>query len=253
MPVLDRVEKLDYVERWHSDGLSTLGHPGGVLTIEVDMTQAVALRQTLKGGGTSATFTQLLIVAVSSVLTSHPELHRLVAGKRRLSPSRVDICLSIAGDQAVTPVLMVKDAGSKSLQEIATEVRERADLARSEDAERLRLLRKWGWIVPSGFLRRALLRCLMNQLWYRRLTSGTFQITVLPTVDLFVPFLFNTAAVLGAGRIRDRVVAVNGKIEIRPILPLACCFDHKVWNGMDTAKFLNAVKDEMERPAALNL
>jgi pyruvate dehydrogenase E2 component (dihydrolipoamide acetyltransferase) len=101
--------------------------------------------------------------------------------------------------------------------------------------------------VPSGFMRRALMRYLMNQLWYRRLASGTFQITVVPTVDLFVPFLFNTAAALGAGRIRDRVVAVNGHTEIRPILPLACCFDHKVWNGMDTAKFLNAVKEELER------
>jgi pyruvate/2-oxoglutarate dehydrogenase complex dihydrolipoamide acyltransferase (E2) component len=42
------------------------------------------------------------------------------------------------------------------------------------------------------------------------------------------------------------VVAVDGRSEVRPILPLACCFDHRVWNGMDAANFLNALKDKLE-------
>lgn len=243
----ERREKLGYMERWTRDGLSAVDPPGGFLTLEVDMTQVRALRKRMKEAGTSVTYTQVLVMAVASALTKHPELHRLIAGNKRLLPDSVDICLSIAGENAVTPVLIVKDAGRKSLEEIAHEVQHGAALARAEEEERLGTLRKWGWIVPFAFLRRALIRCLLNQVWYRRMVSGTFQVSVLSTVDLFVPFLFNTAAALGGGRIRDRVVAVNGQIEIRPILGLACCFNHKVWNGMDTANFLNAVKEELEQ------
>ena len=246
MSPLSTIEKLDAAERWFRDGLSVVNQPGGVLTLEVDMSQAVAWRQSQKDKGISYTFTHIVVVAVASVLVEHPELHKLIAGNKRLLPDTVDICLSIAGDHAVTPVLILKDAGRKSLSEIANEVQSRAAEVRAEDEGRLRILRKWGWIVPSALLRRALIRSLLNQLWYRRLASGTFQVTVISTVDLFVPFLFNTAGALGVGRIRDRVVAVDGRSEVRPILPLACCFDHRVWNGMDGANFLKALKDKLE-------
>jgi pyruvate/2-oxoglutarate dehydrogenase complex dihydrolipoamide acyltransferase (E2) component len=214
--------------------------------VEVDMSQPTNLRDRMRDAGTHVTFTHILTFVVAAVLTKKPGLHRLVAGNRRLLPNTVDICVSIAGDNAVTPVLIVKDAGRKSLQTIADEFRDRAVEARAEDENRLALLRKWGWIVPFGFLRRSLIRSLLNQPWYRRQASGTFQLTVVPSVDLFVPFLFNTAAALSAGRIQDRAVARNGGIEIRPMLQLACCFNHKTWNGMDTANFLNAVKSELE-------
>jgi pyruvate dehydrogenase E2 component (dihydrolipoamide acetyltransferase) len=246
----ESVQRLNHAERWLVDGLSAVSPPGGFLTVEVDMSNAQDLRAKMKERGTPVTYTQLLIMAVASTLTKHPELHRLIAGNRRLLPGSVDISVSVASDNAVTPVLIVKDAGRKSLEAIAGEVRDRAAAARTEDEKRLDLLRKWGWILPWAFLRRALIRFLLNQLWYRRRASGTFQVSVVPTVDLFVPFLFNSAGALGAGRIRDRVVARNGQAEVRPILELACCFDHKVWNGMDSANFLNAVKDELERASS---
>jgi pyruvate/2-oxoglutarate dehydrogenase complex dihydrolipoamide acyltransferase (E2) component len=163
--------------------------------------------------------------------SGHSDLHRLVAGSKRLIPNTVDLCLSIAGDGAVTPVLIIKDAGGKNLEVIADEVRARASEEQLANQRLQDKLRKWGWLLPALFLRRFLMRSLLNQLWYRRSVSGTFQLTFLPAVDLFVPFLFNTAAALSAGAVRDRVVAVNGKIELRPMLTLACCFDHK--SGMD--------------------
>jgi len=143
-------------------------------------------------------------------------------------------------------VLILKDAGSKNPEAIAREVRERAAEARTEDEKRLRLLNRWGWIVPAAFLRTALIRFFLSRLWYRRMASGTFQVSVVSNVDFFVPFLFNTAAALGAGRVRNRVVAIGGKVEVRPTIMLSCCFDHKVWNGMNAAKFLNAVGAELE-------
>jgi pyruvate dehydrogenase E2 component (dihydrolipoamide acetyltransferase) len=245
-----RVERLDYAERWLRDGLRVIDPPGGLVTVEVDMSSAIALKRRMKEAGTSITYTHLIVHAAARVLTEHPELHRLVAGNKRLHPDSVDICLSVAGEAVVTPVLIIKHAGNKSLVEIAAQIRECAAEAQQQDLRLADLLRRWGWIAPFGIVRRVLLRFFLGQLWYRRRASGTFQITVIPSVDFCAPFLFNTAAALSAGRVHDRVVPIEGRIEIRPMLVLACCIDHKVWNGMDAAKFLNGVKSNLEREIA---
>jgi pyruvate dehydrogenase E2 component (dihydrolipoamide acetyltransferase) len=242
----ERIEPLSYAERWSRDGLKAVEPPGGFLTLEVDMSEAALARGKAKEAGNAITYTHLIICAVAGALTKNPDLHRLTAGNKRLLPASVDICLSVAGEGAVTPVLILKDAGSKNAEAIAREVRERAAEARSEDENRLRLLNRWGWIVPVAFLRTALIRFFLSRLWYRRMASGTFQVSVVSSVDFFVPFLFNTAAALGAGRVRNRVIAIGGKVEVRPTVMLSCCFDHKVWNGMNAAKFLNAVGAELE-------
>jgi pyruvate dehydrogenase E2 component (dihydrolipoamide acetyltransferase) len=67
-----------------------------------------------------------------------------------------------------------------------------------------------------------------------------------PQVDVFAPLLFNTAAALGIGRVRERVVAVDGTPAVRPMVSLTCCLDHAVWNGMDAARFLTALRRELE-------
>jgi pyruvate dehydrogenase E2 component (dihydrolipoamide acetyltransferase) len=243
---IEKCERLDYAERWIRDGLSALDPPGGFLTIEVDMSQANALRARMKEVGIAVTNTQILVRSIATVLMKNPDLHYLIAGNQRLLPGTVDLCVSIAGENALTPVIIVKDAGRKTLEAITDEFRLRSADARAEDEKLMNRLRKWGWIVPWSILRRALVRMMLNRLWYRRMVSGTFQLTVVPSVDLVVPFLFNTVAAVGAGRVRNRVVPVDGQIEIRPILSLVCCANHKAWSGMDAARFLNAVKGELE-------
>ncbi len=240
------IEKLDYADRWLRDGLRVVAPSGGMVTLDVDMSNAAAFKQSMNEVGTRVTFAHLIVHATARALAEHPELHRLVAGNKRLFPENIVICLSVAGDGVVTPVLMIEDAGKKSLAEIASRVREGAEEAKQSDRKMNELLKRWGWIVPLGIIRRALLGFLLERLWYRRRASGTFQVSVIPSVDSFAPFLFNTAAALGAGRIRDRAVPIEGRIEIRPIMKLTCCIDHKVWNGMDAATFLNSVKDNLE-------
>jgi pyruvate dehydrogenase E2 component (dihydrolipoamide acetyltransferase) len=242
----ERIEKLDYAQRWLRDGLSAVDPPGGFLTLEVDMSRANSLRVRMKEAGIAVTYTQILVRAVASVLTKQPDLHTLVAGDRRLLPGTVDMCVSIAGENAVTPVLIVKDAGNKGFEAIADEFQVGTAQAQSEHEKLVTRLRKWGWILPGAALRRTLIRTLLNRLWYRRMVSGTFQLTVVPAVDLAVPFLFNSVAAIGAGRVRNRVVAIDGQMEIRPILILSCCINHKIWSGGDAARFLNAVKEELE-------
>jgi hypothetical protein len=66
------------------------------------------------------------------------------------------------------------------------------------------------------------IRFLLSRTSYRRAVSGTVQLTILGTVDQIAPFLFNTAAAIGMGEVRDRVIAVDGRPEVRPTTVLTC-------------------------------
>jgi pyruvate dehydrogenase E2 component (dihydrolipoamide acetyltransferase) len=56
-------------------------------------------------------------------------------------------------------------------------------------------------------------------------------------------------AILGAGRIRDDVVAIAGKALVHRILPLSLTFDHRAVTGGEAARFLVAVIEDLERPS----
>ncbi len=237
---------LDYAERWLRDGLEECGHAGSLVAIEVDARAGTAILKRLKSEGAPVTWTHIFVRATAMVLARHPELHHLVAGNSRLRPSTVDICLSVAGDSSVTPVLVIEDAANKDLPAIAAEIISRTPSAVQETQNLVKGLRRFGWLVPFAAWRRALMSFLLHRPWYRRKVSGTFQVSCLPQVDLFAPFLFNTVAALGVGRVRDKVVAVNGHPVVRPMVTLSCTIDHAQWNGMEAATFLTAVRDVVE-------
>ena len=231
------------------DGLQECGRAGAVEAIEVDASVASVLLARLKSEGENITWTHVFVRATAMALQSNPELHRLVAGNKRLHPATVDICLSLDSESSVTPVLIVEDAANKDLRVIANEIRLRAPDARQETQKMVEGLRKLGWLVTFSRLRRFLMRFLLRRSWYRRRVSGTFQVTCLPGVDMFAPFLFNTAGALGVGRVSDRVVARNGQSQVRPMVTLCCSLDHSQWNGMEAAKFLSALRDIVESGA----
>ena len=239
----DKYVKLDYAERWMRDGLSVVDAPGFFQSLEVDMSQGKAVIGKLRQAGVQVTYTHLFVRAVALVLARRPELHQLVSGRSKLLPGTVDIGLSISGSMFVAPVLVIRDAARKTLVEIAAEVAEKAPGIREQQEKFLETIRKWGWLVPFGWLRRWYLRVLTRQLWFRRQGVGTFQVSCLPDVDQFVPLLFSTSAILGAGRVCDRVVASDGQPRVTPTVILSCCADHKVWDGVKAATFLVELRE----------
>jgi pyruvate dehydrogenase E2 component (dihydrolipoamide acetyltransferase) len=242
----DRYEALDPAERWFRDGLQLCDAPGFMVTAEVDMTQAQALVQQWRTTGIKVTYTHVIVRAVAMTLQQHPELHQLVVGNRRLYPQQVDIGLSVAGQTFVAPVMVLPDAGNKDLAAIAQEVITRSPEIKAKEAEELAVLRQWGGIIPFSWLRQAILRLLTRRISFKRQVAGTFQVTCLPEVDALVPFMFNTTAVLGVGRVSDRVVAVNGEPVVRPTAILSCCVDHKVWDGARAAQFMTTLRHILE-------
>jgi pyruvate/2-oxoglutarate dehydrogenase complex dihydrolipoamide acyltransferase (E2) component len=239
-------EPLDYAERWLRDGLRVL-HPAlSVLQMTVDMTNATHRIDELRRSGVAATSTHLLVHAAARALANNRGLHQLIAGTKRYRPERVDIGLSVTGETFVAPVLVIEGADQKTLPEIVAEIAARAPAAREEDQKLLGALRRWGWLVPFGFLRRAILRLLFTSAAFRRKGAGTFQVSTVPG-DWALTSTFATAGVLVGGQVWSRVVAIDGQPAVRPVMTITLSGDHGVWDGRAAARFLASVKADLER------
>jgi pyruvate/2-oxoglutarate dehydrogenase complex dihydrolipoamide acyltransferase (E2) component len=151
----------------------------------------------------------------------------------------------VTGETFVAPVMVIEGADQKTVEELVEETTRRAPEIRTADQAMLRVLRKWGRLVPFAFLRRALLRRLFASATFRRKGAGTFQVSTVP-LDWALSSAFSTAGVLIAGQTRSRVVAVDGAVAIRPVMTLTLSADHGVWDGRAAARFLAAVKTELE-------
>ena len=86
------------------------------------------------------------------------------------------------------------------------------------------------------------------------MTGGTFTITnggvfgsMMSTPIINPP----QSAILGLHAIKDRPVAIEGRVEIRPMMYLALSYDHRIIDGKDSVGFLVRIKELIENPARL--
>ena len=93
-----------------------------------------------------------------------------------------------------------------------------------------------------------------GKLTIEEMQGGTFTISnggvfgsLLSTPILNAP----QTAILGMHKIQDRPIAVEGKIEIRPMMYLALSYDHRIIDGKEAVSFLVHIKNEIENPANL--
>lgn len=97
-------------------------------------------------------------------------------------------------------------------------------------------------------------RVRSGRLKNRELSDGTITLTSLGDggVDAVFPVIYPPqVAIIGAGTVRERPFAVNGKLEARPIMTLALAADHRVSNGRSGAQFLARVRDLLQAPEKL--
>ena len=90
-----------------------------------------------------------------------------------------------------------------------------------------------------------------NKLSPDEMAGGTFTITnggvfgsLMSTPIINIP----QSAILGMHKIQDRPVAINGKVEIRPMMYLAVSYDHRIIDGRESVGFLVRVKELLESP-----
>jgi pyruvate dehydrogenase E2 component (dihydrolipoamide acetyltransferase) len=167
------------------------------------------------------THTDLLVALIARVLAKHPKMNASWVGDRvQLNPA-VNISIAMAVADGVVGAV-VPTAATASLGEIAALRRELTDRARG------------GKLRPQD------------------ITGGTFTISNLGMygIDAFSAIITAPqAAVLAVGRISDRVVPVDGKPGIRPVLTMTLSSDHRVVDGAQAALFLSAVAEALREPS----
>jgi pyruvate dehydrogenase E2 component (dihydrolipoamide acetyltransferase) len=199
--------------------------PHFFLIREVDAGRLAGWRDSLRrrDGYERVTHTDLLVKLCAAALREHP---RVNASWRdgELGPNEaVNIGIAVAiEDGLVVPV--VHGADELGIDEIAAR---RADLVAAA---------REGRLSPKD------------------VGGGTFTISNLGMhgVDAFLAIVNEPqAAILAVGRIADRVVAVDGRPEVRPTMTLALSFDHRVVDGARGAEFLDTLASLVEEPAGL--
>jgi pyruvate dehydrogenase E2 component (dihydrolipoamide acetyltransferase) len=96
--------------------------------------------------------------------------------------------------------------------------------------------------------------CRTREIELKDLKGGTFTITNIGSLggQYATPIInYPECAILALGRITDKPVAVDGKIEIRKMLPVSLAFDHRIIDGAEAARFVNDVKKHLENPEML--
>jgi len=188
------------------------------LTMEMDASKLVRLKDTEHVG-----FNSFVVKAVAKALETFPMMNSSIEGDEITTYTDVNMCVAINTDQGlVAPTIM--NANKKSLKEINDEVALLADKAKT------------------------------NRLTIEELTGGTFTITNLGAFDIesFAPIINPPqCGILGLGRIAYKPYASGEQISTRPLTVLTLVFDHRIIDGLPAARFLQAVKRNLEDPESL--
>jgi hypothetical protein len=217
----DRIERLPFGERWMPDAWELFHVPGGFGLALVDMTQLKKALRILRDGKIAATYPHLIVRAVALAYARNPAALQIVCNYQRLRPGSLDVGLSMAGQTSYA-----------------------VDAAAAREAGDLKTLYRWA--IPFRWMRRWILSVLHRSLKFRTRIVGHFQVTCLPNVDMVVPLVFYSSAILGVGAIRDRVIASDGVPVVRPTVWLSGVADHASTDGLNGGDALQAIKDVLE-------
>ena len=192
------------------------------LVTEVDVSALVQLREALKQE-LGLTYTDLIVKAVALALKEHPGVNAWVEEESIHMIQDINIGVAVALDEGLI-VPVVRNADRKALREI---VQETARLARS---------------AREGTLTR------------EEVTGSTFSVSNLGMygIDAFTPIINPPEiAILGIGRISEKLVRVSRGAEWHHVLTLSLTFDHKAIDGAPAAAFLQTIGKHLEEPAGL--
>ena len=242
----ERSEPIPMPDLWFMDNFKAWPVVGVCAGAEVDMTAAKRLVQRMRDDGFPGTYAHLFIRAVALALKRNPDLHFIVHKNRRIYPDTIDLGLTFGDEGFVTSLLQLKDAGNKSLKTLAQEIDHLVSQARTQEPAHFPTLRRWGWVFP-GWLRSRVLKHLWSQLSFQRTHSAPFIVSYMNQVDFSIPFVVSGTAQIEAGRVRDRVMVVDGKPEVRPSAMMMCGADHKVWNGGHVQRLLAEISKILRR------
>ena len=220
-------EKLSMLRRKVSERLVSVKNETAMLTTfnEADLSNIFNLRKKYKEAfsqkhGVSLGFMSFFTKAVTRALELYPDVNSMIDGNEKISYNYSDISIAVSGPKGLmTPVL--RNAQNLSFAAVEQEIKRLADNVRDKS------------ITVDD------------------LTGGTFTISnggvfgsMLSTPIINPP----QSGILGMHNIIQRPIAVDGEIEIRPMMYLALSYDHRIIDGNQSVGFLIAVKEGVEDP-----
>jgi 2-oxoglutarate dehydrogenase E2 component (dihydrolipoamide succinyltransferase) len=223
--------KLSMLRRKVAERLVAAKNETAMLTTfnEVNMTPINTLRNEYKDafkakhGGLSLGYMSFFTKAVVRALQLFPDVNSMMDGDYKMAFDFVDVSIAVSGPKGLM-VPVVRNAETLSFRGIEAEIK------------------------------RLALRARDGQITVDDMTGGTFTITnggvfgsMLSTPIINPP----QSGILGMHNIIERPIAVNGKVEIHPMMYVALSYDHRIIDGRESVGFLVAVKEALENPAEL--
>ena len=222
-----RKERMSMLRRKVAERLVGVKNDTAMLTTfnEVDMKPIMDLRKKYKQKfkeekGVGLGFMGFFTKAVTIALAKFPGVNAMIDGKEAIFHDYADICIAVSSPKGLM-VPVVRNAEVMSLAEI------------------------------EGEIKRLAIRARDGVLTVDEMQGGTFTITnggvfgsMLSTPIINPP----QSAILGMHNIVERPVAIDGKVEIRPIMYVALSYDHRIVDGKESVSFLYLVKQLLEQP-----
>jgi pyruvate dehydrogenase E2 component (dihydrolipoamide acetyltransferase) len=190
---------------------------------EADVTDLWALREKEKKAyekeGLKLTLMPYIVKAVAASLMSHKYLNASLEGEEIIFKKYYNMGVAVdSGEGLFVPV--VKGAQAKDIKTIANDIQK---MAKDVQTRKVNMM---------------------------DLKGGTFTISNLGSVGVkfFTPIInYPESAILGVGRMEDKPIARNGKVEVRKIMPLSLTYDHRVVDGADAARFAIELVGRLEK------
>ncbi|MBT3281686.1 MAG: 2-oxoglutarate dehydrogenase complex dihydrolipoyllysine-residue succinyltransferase [Cryomorphaceae bacterium] len=220
-------EKLSMLRRKVAERLVSVKNETAMLTTfnEADLSNIFELRKKYKEAfsqkhGVGLGFMSFFTKAVTRALELYPDVNSMIDGNEKISFNYCDISIAVSGPKGLmTPIL--RNSQNLSFAAVEQEIKRLADHVRNKT------------ITVDD------------------LTGGTFTISnggvfgsMLSTPIINPP----QSGILGMHNIIQRPVAIDGKVEIRPMMYLALSYDHRIIDGNQSVGFLIAVKEGVEDP-----
>ena len=222
--------KLSMLRRKVAERLVSVKNETAMLTTfnEVDMSSIFELRKKYKEKfkekhGVNLGFMSFFTLASVRALKEFPAVNSMIDGSEMISYSYCDISIAVSGPKGLM-VPVIRSAEELKFKGVELEVKRLAERARD------------------------------GQITVDEMTGGTFTISnggvfgsMLSTPIINPP----QSAILGMHNIVERPIAVNGKVEIRPVMYLALSYDHRIIDGRESVGFLVHIKEALENPTEI--
>jgi 2-oxoglutarate dehydrogenase E2 component (dihydrolipoamide succinyltransferase) len=225
-----RTENMSMLRKKLAQRLVAVKNETAMLTTfnEVDMSAIMEIRKKYKDKfkdihGVGLGFMSFFTKAVCEALREFPAVNAMIDGDKIVFHDYCDVGIAVSAPKGLM-VPVIRNAESLSLAQIESEVITLATKARD------------------------------GKLTMEQMTGGTFTITnggvfgsMLSTPIINPP----QSAILGLHNIVERPMAVNGKVEIKPIMYVALSYDHRIIDGKESVSFLVKVKGMLEDPVKM--